>query len=365
MDDRHPFVDDKERGNANIVSLVYPFSLPAPSKTSPIRAMSSTLLPLTSGEITTQGMTSLNTPLIHSRQDLWAWRTSLAPTTRVALVPTMGALHAGHQALIRHGASVADVVVVSVFVNSLQFGPSEDFDKYPRTLQADLKACQEAGATVLWAPGVDDLYGPGGAAGDTLTLVTPPERLTACLCGLSRPGHFTGVTTVVMKLLQCVQPHMAIFGEKDAQQLRIIQQMVQDLNVPTNIVPHPTVRDVDGLALSSRNRYLTTPPERETALLLPALLNQLQTLLTAGTMVGQPLSDVVKAAQQTLLTHGSSQLPQLHLEYLELWEWDAWQRWDIAPPLGLLEERAFRLLSAAWVGNRVRLIDNLSVRVLP
>jgi pantoate--beta-alanine ligase len=349
-------------------SLFLPtLSLPDPSRTLPPLMTTSTLLsPLANQTCPPGGTTTPQaTQVIHNRQDLSSWRTGLPTTARVALVPTMGALHAGHQALIRYAASTADAVVVSVFVNPLQFGPSEDFEKYPRTLPADLAACQQAGAAILWAPSVEDLYGTQGAPDNAVTLVTPPERLTACLCGLSRPGHFTGVATVVMKLLQCVQPQIALFGEKDAQQLRVIQQMVQDLNLPVKIVPHPTVRDRDGLALSSRNRYLEAPTDRQTALLLPALLHELQTLLRMEVMVGQPFSQAVNAAQQVLMSKGVTLLPQLKLEYLELWEWDTWERWDIIPTRDHLAEKSFRLLSAAWVGNRVRLIDNLSIRVLP
>jgi pantoate--beta-alanine ligase len=182
----------------------------------------------------------------------------------VALVPTMGALHQGHQALIEKARTLADQVIVSLFVNPTQFGPQEDLSRYPRTLDADLALCETLGVSAVYTPTANEMY-PGGA---DQTMVTPPTWLTEAHCGLERPGHFTGVATIVLKLFMLIQPQVAVFGEKDAQQLAVIQHMVADLNLPVEIVPVPTVREPSGLAMSSRNRYLTTPGSQQAALIL-------------------------------------------------------------------------------------------------
>ncbi|MDP9433156.1 MAG: pantoate--beta-alanine ligase, partial [Actinomycetota bacterium] len=183
----------------------------------------------------------------------------------VALVPTMGALHAGHVELIRRAAELADSVVVTVFVNPLQFGPAEDLDRYPRTLQADVELCGREGVALVWAPSTDVVY-----PNEPRVTVTAGD-LGGRLCGASRPGHFDGVLTVVAKLLHLTCPDVAVFGEKDAQQLALIRRMVRDLDVPVHVVGAPTVREPDGLALSSRNRYLS-PDERAQAGALSAAL---------------------------------------------------------------------------------------------
>ncbi|MBN9123012.1 MAG: pantoate--beta-alanine ligase, partial [Planctomycetes bacterium] len=171
-------------------------------------------------------------------------------TAAVGLVPTMGALHEGHAALIRAARAASGFVVVSIFVNPTQFGPNEDFAKYPRTLEADQKVCAEAGADLIFAPTVQEMYPT-----NSFTFVDV-AKLGDHLCGASRPGHFRGVCTVVLKLFNIVGPDVAHFGAKDYQQARIIQQMARDLNVPVEVRVEPTVREPDGLALSSRNRYL-------------------------------------------------------------------------------------------------------------
>ena len=179
----------------------------------------------------------------------------------VALVPTMGALHDGHRALIRTGHTLADAVVVSIFVNPLQFGPQEDLASYPRTLPTDLAACREEGVALIFAPSGDVVY-------PRLPLVTVSAGpLGAVLEGASRPGHFDGVLTVVAKLFSLVQPDVAVFGEKDAQQLVLVRRMVSDLDLPVHVVGVPIVREPDGLALSSRNSYLSLA-ERDEALSL-------------------------------------------------------------------------------------------------
>ncbi|WP_082571415.1 pantoate--beta-alanine ligase [Agromyces sp. Root1464] len=184
----------------------------------------------------------------------------------VALVPTMGALHAGHLALVSHARELADVVVVSIFVNPLQFGPSEDLDRYPRTLDADVQALDGLGVEFVFAPTVAEMY-PNGPVGTMLTA----GRVGSLYEGASRPGHFDGMLTVVGKLLNIVRPDVAIFGQKDAQQVFLVRRMVDDLDVATSIEVVPTVRETDGLALSSRNRFLD-PEHRAAALTLSEAL---------------------------------------------------------------------------------------------
>lgn len=184
----------------------------------------------------------------------------------VALVPTMGALHAGHLALVSHARELADVVVVSIFVNPLQFGPSEDLDRYPRTLEADVEALDGLGVEFVFAPTVAEMY-PNGPVGTMLTA----GRVGALYEGASRPGHFDGMLTVVGKLLNIVRPDVAVFGQKDAQQVFLVRRMVDDLDVATSIEVVPTVRETDGLALSSRNRFLD-PEHRAAALTLSEAL---------------------------------------------------------------------------------------------
>ncbi len=184
---------------------------------------------------------------------------------RVAFVPTMGALHRGHLALVRRARSLADETWVSIFVNPAQFGPHEDFASYPRTVESDRAALEEAGAAVLFAPSTREIY-PRPSA----TVIDVPE-LTAGLCGAHRPGHFRGVALVVTKLLNIAQPHVALFGAKDWQQAAVIRRMVEDLDIPTSIEIHPTVREDDGLALSSRNAYLSADARAAARVLSRAL----------------------------------------------------------------------------------------------
>jgi pantoate ligase/cytidylate kinase len=284
---------------------------------------------------------------------LRAYRQSLAPTDSVALVPTMGALHAGHRALIDHARRLADRVVVSIFVNPLQFGPNEDFTRYPRPVDSDLEQCRQAGVDAVFLPTPEVMY-PNGREASGQTIVVPPAALTDRLCGLSRPGHFTGVATVVLKLFNLVQPHVAIFGEKDAQQLAIIQWMVADLNVPVSVVAHPIVRDPDGLALSSRNQYLEGPQQRQSALLLPTLLRRVAKL---GLM--EPETPL-KALQAKILADLQAESPvamaQFQLEYLEAVDAESF-----SPQTHV--SQTSRLLAAARVGS-VRLIDNGRVQAL-
>lgn len=200
----------------------------------------------------------------------------------VGLVPTMGALHEGHLSLIKKSVETCDKTVISVFVNPIQFCPGEDFEKYPRTLDADRKMAEDAGVDIVFAPSAEEMYGSGHImSSDFLTYVIPPFFYQDKLCGKSRVGHFDGVCTVVNKLFNIVQPDFAFFGEKDRQQLIIIQKMVKDLSIPVEIVPCPIVREADGLAMSSRNRYLNSE-ERKEALVLKSILFNIKLCYNSG-----------------------------------------------------------------------------------
>lgn len=193
----------------------------------------------------------------------------------VGFVPTMGYLHTGHMALVARARSQNDIVVASIFVNPLQFGPDEDLHRYPRDLERDAKMLREAGVSILFAPGVEDMYP------QALATVVDLPGLGSELEGAVRPGHFSGVSTVVAKLFNIVQPDRAYFGEKDFQQVVVIKRLVDDLSIPVEIVSVPTVRDIDGLAMSSRNVYLS-PTERRTALVIPRALEMAETLVRDG-----------------------------------------------------------------------------------
>jgi pantoate--beta-alanine ligase len=219
----------------------------------------------------------------------------------VGLVPTMGALHAGHQALLQRSCGDNDATIVSVFVNPTQFGPGEDFAAYPRDSERDGLIAQRLGADLIFAPEPDEMYPEGFSTAVTV------EGISAGLCGRERPGHFRGVATVVCKLLNIVQPDRAYFGEKDYQQLQVIRRMVGDLDMPVDIVPVPTVRESDGLAMSSRNAYLS-PAEREVA---PRLYQALQAGAQVVTAGGTGAAGVA-AARAMLDTE-----PRIRVQYLE------------------------------------------------
>ncbi|MFI0485978.1 pantoate--beta-alanine ligase [Actinomadura sp. 9N215] len=223
---------------------------------------------------------------------------------RLALVPTMGALHEGHRSLFRRARRSADAVAVSIFVNPLQFGPDEDLDRYPRTLAADLEMCAAEGVDLVFAPPHSVMYP------DTPQVTIKSGPMGEVVEGASRPGHFDGMLTVVLKLLNLVRPDMAIFGEKDAQQLAMIRRMVADLNVPVEIAAGPTVREPDGLALSSRNRYLSEA-ERRTALALSRALH-------AGADASSGGPEAVLAAANAVLDKAVTADPPLLLDYLVL-----------------------------------------------
>jgi pantoate--beta-alanine ligase len=226
--------------------------------------------------------------IIEHRAELQAWSDAeRAAGHRVALVPTMGALHAGHLSLVEEARRRTDRVVVSIFVNPTQFNDPKDFDGYPRVMEADLAACRAAGVDVAWTPPVEDLY-PDGAA----TWVDV-EGLTDPLCGANRPGHFRGVTTVVTKLFLAARPHVAVFGEKDFQQLAVIRRMVRDLGFGLEVVGGATVREADGLALSSRNVHLG-PVARKQALRISESLTLAQQRLEAGERSSAAILEAVR-----------------------------------------------------------------------
>ncbi|WP_344935337.1 pantoate--beta-alanine ligase [Sphaerisporangium flaviroseum] len=225
-----------------------------------------------------------------------------SPGRSLALVPTMGALHEGHRSLIRLGREHSDHVAVSIFVNPLQFGPGEDFSRYPRTFDADLEVCSAEGVSMVFAPAADEMYLPDRQVGVT------SGQMGTVVEGAFRPGHFDGVLTVVLKLFNLVQPDVAVFGQKDAQQLALIRRMVADLNLPITIAGAPTVREPDGLALSSRNRYLSAA-DRVTALALSEALRE-------GARKSRP-KDILHAAH-AVLDEAAAADPPLVLDYLSL-----------------------------------------------
>lgn len=261
----------------------------------------------------------------------------------IGLVPTMGALHPGHASLIRRAVAETDVVVLSIFVNPLQFGPQEDFAQYPRTFEGDRQLAESLGVTVIFAPTVETL-----ALQADQTQVTPPEGMTQGLCGAYRPGHFAGVATIVTKLFTIVCPDVAYFGEKDAQQLAIIRRLVRDLNLTVEIRGCPIVREPSGLALSSRNQYLTEAQKQDATVLFRGL----QAALAVYQAGERQVALIRQAALAIMAT-----VPTVKLQYLELVD-----AHTLAPLLENLPENTPALLAiAAYVGE-TRLIDNVMLK---
>jgi pantoate--beta-alanine ligase len=258
---------------------------------------------------------------------------------RLGFVPTMGALHEGHLSLVRAAQGRCDVVAASIFVNPTQFGPNEDFSKYPRSFERDRELLEKEGVELLFAPSVEEMY-PGNA----VTFVTV-EGLSERLCGKSRPGHFRGVTTVVAKLFHITQPDFAFFGQKDAAQVAIIRRMVRDLNLSVEIVACPIVREADGLAMSSRNAYLSSQ-ERNSALVLSRSLTQMKTLFEQGERCAAKLG----AAGRQIF----EEEPSVRLDYIEIVSPETLE------PVEHIDDPAL-VAVAAFVGG-TRLIDNI---VLP
>jgi pantoate--beta-alanine ligase len=254
----------------------------------------------------------------------------------IGLVPTMGALHAGHASLIRAAKASTGRVAVSIFVNPTQFGPNEDYARYPRTFEADRALADAEGADVIFAPSVEELY-PAGAA----TFVEV-KGLSNRLDGASRPGHFRGVATVVAKLLIATEADRAFFGQKDAAQVAVLRRMATDLCLPAEIVVCPIVREPDGLALSSRNRYLS-PTERTQALVLSRAIRQAEALAAAGE---RRASKLIEAAHQTFAA-----VPEVRIDYIAVVDWATLDPVEVAAPGTLFAV-------AAFVGP-TRLIDNM------
>ena len=257
----------------------------------------------------------------------------------IALVPTMGALHEGHLSLIDMARKCADIVVVSVFVNPTQFGPNEDFDKYPRQLEADAQACQERGADVVFAPSAGDIYAP-----DASTFVNE-EQISALLCGQSRPKHFRGVTTVVTILFNIVKPDTAVFGEKDAQQISIIERMVRDLFMDVKIVRAPIVRDENGLALSSRNKYMDKLERLGATRIHNALV-------AAKKMIQDENCDNVDRAKAFVINNiANAKARVIYAEVVDA---------QTSLPVSKIEPGKCRISTAVWYGQ-TRLIDNILI----
>ena len=259
---------------------------------------------------------------------------------RIGFVPTMGNLHDGHLSLVRIAKKHSDVVVVSIFVNPTQFGPNEDFAAYPRTFAADRALCEAEGVDLVFYPSVPDMY-PAGAS-----VSVTENALSRTLCGAARPGHFDGVCTVVAKLFNIVLPHVAVFGEKDGQQLRVIRRMVRDLRFPVEIVSGPTARESDGLARSSRNQYLT-PEQRPQAVCLRRALDEAERLFAAGERDPRKLVAAMRAV--------IARAPAAKIDYVEIVDDETLQ-----PLAGPIARPALAAL-AVWVGTP-RLIDNAVLR---
>lgn len=290
----------------------------------------------------------MNTTLVNKIEDIRnkveEWKKQ---GLKIGLVPTMGALHKGHESLIKKAAEICDKIIVSVFVNPIQFGPNEDYDKYPRTIEQDKETCEKNNVDIIFSPNATEMYGNNienskDLSNQNLTFVYPPYNLVDKLCGKTRTGHFDGVATVVLKLFNITQPDFAFFGQKDAQQLIIIEKMVKDLNIPITIVHCPIVREEDGLALSSRNKYLTKE-SREKALSISKSLFYIKQLYEKGTNETKILLD----SSISILDKA------LELEYLEFLDLENLENIDI------INKKT--LVAIAVKIDNVRLIDNIII----
>jgi pantoate--beta-alanine ligase len=257
---------------------------------------------------------------------------------KIGLVPTMGALHIGHIALIERAVKECDYVVVSIFVNPAQFGPGEDLEKYPRPLEADLEICEKAGVDLVFTPTTEQMYGTAN-----LTWVTV-EKLTEPLCGRFRPGHFRGVTTVCAKLFNIVQPDIAYFGQKDGQQAIVIKKMVADLNMPLQLVVYPTVREPNGLAVSSRNQYLTEQQKKDATLIYESL-QECRKLVEDGVT---DTKSIVAQMREIL-----NQAQAIKIEYVSILDTETLQE------IGSVDRQVLAAV-AVRIGH-ARLIDNILV----
>ena len=278
--------------------------------------------------------------VLRSRRELRDFRASLGLGAKVGFVPTMGALHEGHLSLVERALRECTVVVASIFVNPLQFGPNEDLSKYPRPLERDLELLRAAGAHAVFIPAVEEMYPAGSST------VVLEEVLSRELCGAFRPGHFRGVATVVLKLFHLVQPHVAYFGQKDAQQCSVIERMVRDLEVPIKIVRGPTIRELDGLAKSSRNSYLSLE-ERKKA---PLIFQSMQRVHEAF-LAGERRTAALEKLGRSVLESD----PDFLVQYYEIRRFDDLQR------LENVIERELHLIVVAVSLGTTRLIDNLII----
>lgn len=258
----------------------------------------------------------------------------------IGLVPTMGALHDGHKSLIDKAVSENENVVVSIFVNPIQFGANEDLDKYPRQLELDSKLCENAGVKIVFAPKVSEMYGENK---NNLTLICPPYGVVDKLCGKSRPGHFDGVCSVVAKLFNLTKANKAYFGQKDAQQLFIIQKMVRDLNFDIEIVPCPIVREADNLALSSRNQYLTPSDRKDGLSISKALFN-------AKEMVERGIKQT-----RVIIDNSLKIMEELDVEYIEFVDKNTFEFQEE------IDENTIMLIAARVKESNTRLIDNINL----
>lgn len=298
--------------------------------------------------------------IIHDINSVRGYLDAVRYTKRVGLVPTMGALHEGHLTLIREAKKQNEIVVVTIFVNPTQFGPNEDLDRYPRTLETDADLCNKEGVDIIFAPSTNEMY--PGKHHLSITI----DALDDHLCGASRPGHFNGVLQVVNKLFQIVQPHHAYFGQKDIQQFVLIQTMVNEFNIPVELHAVQTVREADGLALSSRNRYLSED-NRAKAPELYKSIRSVSQVLTRGiwSVAGEGVefnssNKRYVNALQSLRNEIESQKERLtafgfKIDYLEVVDFKSLQ-----PILSIHERQRYIVAIAAWIGN-TRLIDNIIV----
>lgn len=275
------------------------------------------------------------------RSEIVEYRKSTSWNEKVGFVPTMGFLHAGHMSLMSTARKSCGLVVLSIFVNPLQFGPNEDFERYPRDAERDLAMAQEAGVNLVFMPEVNEMYPQ-----KTKTTVSVQE-LTSVLCGASRPGHFDGVATVVMKLFQIVQPDQAFFGMKDAQQVAVIQQMVSDLNMPVEIVPCPTLRESDGLAMSSRNVYLSEAERKQAVVLFEALTLAEQKIKDQSLQYGRLRELMVQLIESK---------PLAQIDYVELLSFPSLE--PLTPTDQLFAKEEAIMIGLAVKFGTTRLIDN-------
>jgi pantoate--beta-alanine ligase len=270
---------------------------------------------------------------------MWEYSVSArAGRLAVGLVPTMGALHGGHLSLLKIARQHCDRVVASVFVNPAQFGPSEDFDKYPRRLEDDSRMAEGAGCDCIFAPPAEDMYPPN------YNTYVSVENITSGLCGASRPAHFRGVATVVLKLFNIVSPDIAVFGAKDAQQVIVIKRMAEDLNLPIKIITAPIIRDADGLAMSSRNAYLSNN-ERSDAVLIYKSLMEAKKLYDDGIIDSQQIKDSVIS----ILNNSRLIKP----EYIEIVDT------TFVKPLDIIDKTALIAIACRMAESGTRLIDNI------